>query len=291
MTVARHESELGRLETACRPASPSLRRYVRSYGGYREETAGPLRRREVPSDQTPLIISFGEPIFVTTSGAGVPPVGYTSFLGGMYDLAAVTEHAGRQHGVQVDLTPFGAYALLGAPLHAYRNTAVELGDLLGDRAEKLTARLAEAVSWDQRFALLDDVLAGWVAAGPAPSPQVAWAWARLRAESGNIAIGQLAEDIGWSRRHLVARFQEQVGLPPKAVARILRFQRALRLLSNPRTGSGARSWADVAAVCGYYDQAHLNRDFRALAGCTPTQYLAAGLPGGIGTSADGTPVS
>ena len=54
---------------------------------------------------------------------------------------------------------------------------------------------------------------------------------------------------------------------------MLRFQRAAGLITG-----GARSWADVALTCGYYDQAHLNRDFRALAGCTPGAYLAAMLP-------------
>ena len=77
-------------------------------------------------------------------------------------------------------------------------------------------------------------------------------------------IGALAEAIGCSRKHLVSQFRAQVGLPPKSVARILRFERAEKLLSR----SGARP-LEVALACGYFDQSHLIRDFRELAGATP----------------------
>jgi AraC-like DNA-binding protein len=86
--------------------------------------------------------------------------------------------------------------------------------------------------------------------------------------------------VGWSRRHLAARFRDQVGLPPKVVARVLRFQCALRLMGT----DGGPAWSDVALACGYYDQAHLNREFRSLAGCAPTRYFAARLPDGGGDS-------
>jgi AraC-like DNA-binding protein len=79
-----------------------------------------------------------------------------------------------------------------------------------------------------------------------------------------VRIGALAETIGCSRKHLVAQFRAQVGLPPKSVARILRYERAEELLSRP----GATP-LDVAMACGYSDQSHLSREFRELAGTTP----------------------
>lgn len=264
-----------------RPAHPRLRAHVHGYTGYREETARPLRRREVPSSAVPLIISFGAPLRLAVPGdPGRSPTTFTSFLAGLHDRSVLTEHTGTQYGVQVDLTPLGAYALLGTPMRELANAAFGLADLLGGPAEKLTVRLAETTSWELRFALLDDALTAWVTAGPTPSPPVAWLWRRLRAAQGDVSIGELADEVGWSRRHLVVRFHEQVGLPPKTVARVLRFQRALRLLTGPV------GWplADLAVASGYYDQAHFNRDFRALAGCTPTEYIAAQLPNGAGVS-------
>ena len=89
-------------------------------------------------------------------------------------------------------------------------------------------------------------------------------------------ISGLVDQLGVSRRHLAALFRREVGLTPKAAARVLRFEHTLAAFDDPR----AHSLADVAVGCGYYDQAHLNREFRTFAGCTPTEYLAARLPGG-----------
>ena len=115
---------------------------------------------------------------------------------------------------------------------------------------------------------------------PAPAPEVAWAWRRLRSTSGGVPIRELAQQVGWSHRHLVGRFREQVGLAPKSVARVLRLQRSLVLLE--RSGE---SLAGVALAAGFCDQAHMNREFRALAGCTPTEWLGARLPAGAGIAA------
>ncbi|MQA83414.1 MAG: helix-turn-helix domain-containing protein [Streptosporangiales bacterium] len=281
LEASTYQGDLGWWEMASRPARPRLRAHAHGYTGYREETALPLRRREVPSSKVPLIISFGAPIRLAMPGdPGRDPATFTSFLAGPHDRAVLTEHAGTQYGVQVDLTPLGAYAMLGTPMRELTNAAVGLIDLLGNPAEKLTARLAESVTWEARFTLLDEVLTAWVDAGPTPSPPVAWAWRRLRQAEGHVSIGRLADEVGWSRRHLVARFHEQVGLPPKTMARVLRFQRALRMLTEP----APRPLVDVAVASGYYDQAHFNRDFREFAGCAPTDYLAARLPDGAGVA-------
>lgn len=87
----------------------------------------------------------------------------------------------------------------------------------------------------------------------------------------------LADDVGWSRRHLLTRFRRQVGLSPTATGRVLRFRHAARLLV-PGAGPGrvptADRIADLAAECGYADHSHLVREFRALAGCTPSAFVA-----------------
>jgi AraC-like DNA-binding protein len=101
------------------------------------------------------------------------------------------------------------------------------------------------------------------------------------ATHGAVEVGLLTEELGCSRRHLAARFREQVGIAPKALARILRFRRVLELIER----DGVAGWADIAVRCGYYDQSHLNRDFRDFAGHTPSEYLARLLPNGGGLSA------
>ncbi|MEV1296037.1 AraC family transcriptional regulator [Pseudonocardia sp. NPDC049635] len=96
--------------------------------------------------------------------------------------------------------------------------------------------------------------------------------------AGAVVIGELAEETGWSRSHLADRFRDQTGLTPKTAAGLLRFTRAVDLLHD-----GDMSLPSVAATCGYYDQAHLNRDFRSFAGCTPTQWRRSHLTGLVGT--------
>jgi transcriptional regulator GlxA family with amidase domain len=96
-----------------------------------------------------------------------------------------------------------------------------------------------------------------------------------------VPVGALAQELGCSRRHLVAGFRQHVGLPPKRLARVLRFQRVVSLLDR----SGGDGLGDIAAACGYYDQPHLNRDFRQFAGASPGEWLARRLPDGAGTAA------
>jgi AraC-like DNA-binding protein len=94
---------------------------------------------------------------------------------------------------------------------------------------------------------------------------VRWAWERLRRTAGAVRVDGLARELGWSRRHFAQRFKRELGVAPKTAARLMRFDRAARRL---RAGEPL---GQVALDCGYYDQPHMNREFRALAGCTPAQ--------------------
>lgn len=87
-------------------------------------------------------------------------------------------------------------------------------------------------------------------------------------------MGTLAQEVGGSRRHLGERFRREFGLTPKVAGRVMRFESTRRLLGTP----GRPGLADVAARCGYADQAHLTREWRELAGCTPSTWLTEELP-------------
>jgi len=279
--VERHASLLGRWEIAFRPPPPELRAVVQHYVGWFEQTPRPFRRRELPIGAVPVIVSFGDPFLLTDADSGRSDR-RVSFVAGMHDRWSVVEHAGRSHGVEIYFTPLGARRVLGLPLRELTNLEVELEDVLGVTfTRELVERLATAPGWAERFALLDATIAVKLAEAPVPTPLVGWAWRRLRESDGRLAIGALAAEIGCSRRHLVAQFHEQLGLPPKTLARVLRFNRAVELLQRD---DGSR-FGEIALDCGYYDQAHLNRDFRAFAGDAPTAFLARRLPDGAGFAA------
>jgi AraC-like DNA-binding protein len=251
------------------PARPhrALAGLVLGYTGYREFSPVPLRRRQPPTGSCPLILGLGPPLrLLGPAGSSAP----AAFLAGMHDAAVITEFRGAQHGVQVDLTPLGLYTLLGRPVAELANLVPRLDELDAPALAGLPERLAADAGWPQRFARLDAALLGALGASRVrPDPEVAWAWRELVRTAGATPVARLAEETGWSRRHLLTRFRDQVGLAPKPTARVLRFRRAAGLLA----GVGPLSISAVAAACGYADHAHLVREFRALAGCTPSQYV------------------
>jgi AraC-like DNA-binding protein len=271
------------LEIVLGSPDPRLRDCVRRYFGYFERSSGFSHTRELPSADVTLIIGFGPPIGIAYPRSnGGTSTRHTSFVAGLHDSYVIVEAGEWQSGIEVNLTPLGTFLLFGVPMEALSNRVVALDDLLGGAAARvLTERLHEAPGWEARFELIDGFVASRLARAGGPSPDVAWAWRRLSDSRGGVEIGALTGELGCSRKHLITRFREQVGLPPKTIARILRFRGALASLEN---GNGDRL-AEIAQDCGYYDQAHLNRDFREFAGLTPTEFMDRRLPGGEGSAA------
>jgi AraC-like DNA-binding protein len=219
----------------------------------------------------------------------VAPVEHQSFVAGLQDAPVISKNTGVSAGLQVNLTPIGAYLLFGRPMHEIANNIVSLDHVLGAAGPLLVEALHDARTWEERFDILDRVIAARLARARPASPVVAWTARAIHASGGNVSITGLAERAGWSRKHLVARFREHVGLPPKTFARITRFARAMRLV---RSGQDLR-WIDVAHACGYYDQAHFIRDFSEFAGVSPTRFLDLRLPSGavLGRAAADTAVT
>jgi transcriptional regulator GlxA family with amidase domain len=133
-------------------------------------------------------------------------------------------------------------------------------------------RLDDASEWPERFAILDDMFLNTLKPVQTP-PELVWAWNELAAARGCTAIHQLAADIGWSRQHLIRRYRHEFGLSPKTAARVLRFERAVQVVKAGRMGL-----ADVAAECGYYDQAHMTLEWKAMTGYSPKTWILRELP-------------
>jgi AraC-like DNA-binding protein len=239
-----------------RSPAPVLRGRVTAYHGWEERTVRPIRRREGPGREIVVIFSFDH-------GWLIDGERRRSFVGGLHRRQVTTEHAGYAHGLQVGLEPWAAHALLCVPLHELAETTVPLDEVLD---AELVERLETARGWDERFALLDAELGRRLADARPASPEVAWAWERLCERHGNVPVGSLSAELGWSRKRLAARFRDEIGLAPKAAARLLRFERARAL-------AGSMSWAELAYVCGFADQPHLIAEFRAFTGRTPETFL------------------
>jgi AraC-like DNA-binding protein len=255
------------------PAEP-LRPYVAAYTGYRQRGVPPARHRGLPSPYLTLIFTLDEPLtIVAHPDPGQPPGEYGTLLGGLHSVPALITHAGAQSGIQVALRPLGARALLGLPAGELAALDLPAEAVLGGVCAELREKLQSAAGWPERFAVLDEILLRRAAHADV-APEVGWAWRQLLREGGALRVSELAAGTGWSGRHLTSRFRAEIGLTPKAAARVIRFDRARKRLVNQLTAGGDYLLADLAADCGYFDQAHLAREFRALAGCPPSQWLA-----------------
>ena len=240
----------------------ALRGQVSAYHGFLEETGAPVSRREGPGSHVVVLISFGEEWTIDGDR-------FSSFVGGLRNRQVATRHEGRSHGIHVDLTPPAAHRIFGLPLHELAERQVPLEEVLDEPF--LAERLHDAGEWESRFRLLDDVF-GRRLTDPV-SGEIAWAWARLVDTDGAVPIGDLARELGWSRKRIVARFREVIGLPPKRAAKLLRFERARALAGSASTPD----WAWIAREAGYYDQSHLINEFRAVTGRTPETFFQDSL--------------
>lgn len=252
-----------------RPAE-LLRTHVASYAGYRSVDVAPALHRGLPSPWLTVVLALDDPLHVAVHPDGSPGGDFAALLGGLHTAPALLTHDGRQSGVQLAVSPLAARALLGVPAGELAGIDVHAADLLGPRVEQLRERLVASASWPQRFALLDAALAGWLRDVAGPPPEVLRAWSLLLASGGAVRVDELARQVGWSSRHLGVRFRVETGLSPKQAARVVRFDRVRRALA---AGPGT-FLAEHAADGGYYDQAHLAREFRELAGVSPSRWLA-----------------
>jgi AraC-like DNA-binding protein len=242
------------------PQAPLRRLLPRGYVGFTEATAP--RHLVVPATTSvPLVVRL-------VDRPHRPP----AFVMGAHDSFTVLEGECAPSYLEVLLTPLGAYRLLGLPMDQLSGRIVDLVEVLGADGRRLTEQLRAAPTWRQRFALVDQFLLGRLGRGPRPSPEVGWAWERLLATRGAVPVGRIADEVGWSHKHLIARFRQQVGLRPKTAARLVRFDGVWRRLDGRRP----LDWGLVAREAGYADQAHLVRDFHQFTGTTPTRFLSQG---------------
>lgn len=161
-------------------------------------------------------------------------------------------------------------AVLGVPAAEIAGRIVALEDLWGrPAAQRLLDRLASAHDTATAATVLEDAIAERIAMAEEPDTHALLAFdAATRLASASVAV--VARDLGVSERHLRRMFRQAIGVSPKAFAKLTRFRRALSAARE----EGGTDWAGIAAASGYYDQAHLIAEFRAIAGATPRALLA-----------------
>jgi len=265
-------------EVAQREVPQPLRPYVRRLVGYSERAPQPVRAREFPGPDLVVILEFGPPLAVAPRGDSAhgcsSPGGFVAGLG---DAFAEVSHAGLQRGIQIDLSPAGGRRLFGLPLAEISHRVVPLVELLPGCLDSLRDQLAHMENWSSRLDLVESFLSRRILTSPLDSRRIDWAVDRIHASRGRLEIGQLRAELGISHKHLISLFREHVGIPPKLLARLVRFQSTLESLRSER--AAASSLAELSLELGFFDQAHLTREVRHFTGLTPSLARGGELSG------------
>lgn len=211
----------------------------------------------IPRPETQLVVRFGPSA----------PGGLDVHAFGVHARARRKIIRAGQRSITVRLRVGAPEAVLGVPASALAGRVVALDELWGRaEARQLLEQLAVARTTIEAGRIVESAIADRLAGGARSASGTRVDLARRATELlAHANVSAVADELGMSERHLRRVFRDAVGVSPKAFARLARFHRALRRASENRHAS----WASIAAAAGYYDQAHLIDEFRAIAGVTP----------------------
>jgi AraC-like DNA-binding protein len=276
---------------------PPLAKYVECFWTLESDRITPRSQTEpaeavqperiLPDGCVELILNFGAR-FQEQRDNGQQEQQPVHFLVGQMTRPMLISPNGQVELIGIRFQPGGTLPFFRFEMQEVTNRVVELAALSCDLERKLLSRMDEAHSLPSlglKIAMLEALLAEMVRDSKHDSRLLALA-ANIVDRGGQVTVDQLAVDVGLSSRQLERRFLSEVGIGPKLLCRILRFQQVFRAVEQNDPGSSARQmpwgggtrWAAVAADCGYYDQAHLIRDFQQFARQTPAVLFAEPRP-------------
>ena len=306
LQVFEHHSALGRWRVAQRSANPRLRAYVHGFVVSEGYIPAALREWHIPILEAAVVLNFASPHRALDASDPERATNYRSgWVVGLHSRHRLTEAAGERDFIIIRFTPIGAHLILKTPMDLLADRTIELEEIDGRWARQFENRVQATRAWDARLNLIELLIAERVMLARAPSPSLTQSWQRILEAPSTVDLAQLSAESGWSRRHLIAQFHTHFGMAPKTVARIRRFNLAAGMadrmgrkasqqpagrpyLDLKRDSNRAAKtdipWADLALRCGYYDQSHFIKEFRAFAGVTPVEFLRRMQPEETGRS-------
>ena len=250
--------------------SPPLSKYVECFWSLQgKQGTGEASEQILPDGCLEIIFHCGDPIerFDCKGRAVEQP---KSFVSGQITEYITLKPTGEIAVFGIRFRPGGAYRFLDLPLNKLNGRVIDLDSLWGQDGNELESRIMEARSGHERIQHSTMTLNSQLKKDIESDAIVEAAINRILFTEGRISVDELMRTFGVCSRQLERRFNQRVGLPPKLVSRIVRFQRVFRVLDS----NGSQSLTAVALDSGYYDQAHFIKDFRAFTGQNPTTYFA-----------------
>ena len=170
----------------------------------------------------------------------------------------------------IQLPPAGGYAIVAQPIHTLTGITVDLRAVIGRETRMLVERCEDTRSSHDCIRVAVDWLTQRVRRAPELAPWIVNAIGHINRYAGDVRVRELQRDSGLSQSRFATAFRSSVGVTPKQFARIVRFRRSMELIHE-----GATSLSDIAFVTGYFDQAHMNAEYRHLAHMSPGAFQAA----------------
>ena len=227
--------------------------------------------RRMPDGSLDLIVDLDDQEIRVAADEGSPPLRLRGpIVSGAHTRSFLIDTSRPRRLLGLHFRAGGAHPFLGHPAGMLQDAHVELSGLWGRAAGDLHGRLLDAHTPEARFDVLEEALTARRPDARPGHPAVDLALRRLQTASEPPRIADLAAESGVSWRRFIELFRAQVGVTPKVFWRLRRFQDVLRRAH----GGEEIDWAQTALDCGYADQAHCIRDFRAFSGVNPSAYVA-----------------
>ena len=226
----------------------------------------------LPDGCMEIVFHLGSTFRRRATGPGDVASQHRTAVVGQIERALELEPTGPVALVAARLRPEGASAFLGVDAGEFSGTSAPLDAVWGQRGADIEDAVYSTGDAGAALATLHARLRALAGGLDAPAAPVSRAVAVARARDGAVNVRAIARAAGWSTRQLERRFRRDLGLSPKRFLRVLRVRKAAQLLQ-----SGARA-IDAALACGYFDEAHLHRDFREIAGTSPGRWTNAQRP-------------
>jgi len=228
-----------------------------------------LSLKVLPSASSIMAVHYRAPILADRKNYA--HCAYKTVVTGVQRDTVTVRPSGPTGTVVVRFKPGAAARVFGPEMAAFTTANVELSDIVGDtERDRLQTRLREASDEFERRDLIETFLAPRVMHN---CDQLVREAIRMLRQHPGQPIAALARRLEISERQFERRFLSYAGATPKQFVRTLRLEMAIALRHR-----GA-SWTDIAARCGFNDQAHMIRDFKALSGVTPEGFMRCALSG------------
>ncbi|MET0394046.1 MAG: helix-turn-helix domain-containing protein [Chitinophagaceae bacterium] len=248
--------------------SPILSPYVKCLWVLENDaTAAGTLEKVLPDACPELIIHYGDKFRIKTpEGVRVQP---RSFVFGPLTRPIGIGPAGQTGMVAARFYPGGAAAFLPVPVKELTNKYVSLRTLFGKAGAALEQKVCMAESIEAKKAMLEQFLANRLVH---PSHHMIIPYELnllITGKTEAVRIEHLSAELNMGRRHLERRFGNEVGMSPKMLVKIIRFQNIFRILNRKQP----RNLTSLTYEAGYYDQSHFNRDFKSFTGMSPKEYF------------------